>query len=70
MNLKVWKVIKNLVVSLAIIGFAIFSVSEGADPLQVFTLASIVLALVNGMELSEFYAAWAEVQSATEDDAE
>jgi|GEM_PF-2244793 len=62
MNLKAWKVLKNLVVSLAIVGFGIFSVVEGADPLRVFSLGIVVLGLVNGMELSEFYAAWAQVQ--------
>jgi len=69
MNLKTWKVLKNIVVSLAIVGFAVFSVTEGADPLRVFSLGIIVLGLVNGMELSEFYAAWAEVQSAKESDS-
>ena len=69
MNLKTWKVIKNLVVSIAIVGFAIFAIGEGADPLQVFSLAIVVIGLVNGMELSEFYAAWAEVQTGGQDDS-
>jgi len=69
MNLKTWKVLKNLVVSIGIIGFAIFAIGEGADALQVFSLAIIVLGLVNGMELSEFYAAWAEVQASDADDS-
>ena len=69
MNLRTWKVIKNLIVSIAIVGFAIFAIGEGADPLQVFSLAIIVLGLVNGMEVSEFYAAWAEVQTDSQDDS-
>lgn len=70
MNLKAWKVLENLVVSLAIVSFGIFSVVEGADPLQVFSLGIIVLGLVNGMELSEFYAAWAEVQQSSDREPE
>ena len=63
MSLKTWKVAKNFIVSISIIGFAVFAIGEGADVLQVFSLTTIVLGLVNGMELSEFYAAWAEVQA-------
>ena len=70
MNLKTWKVLKNLVISISIIGFGIFAIGEGADALQVFTLAIIVLGLVNGMELSEFYAAWAEVEAGDSDDTD
>lgn len=70
MNLKAWKVLENLVVSLAIVSFGIFSVVEGADPLQVFSLGIIVLGLVNGMEISEFYAAWAEVKQSSDREPE
>lgn len=63
MNLKTWKVLKNLVISIAIVGFGVFAIGEGANPMHVFSLGIIVLGLVNGMELGEFYAAWAEVQS-------
>jgi len=69
MNLKTWKVLKNLVISIAIVGFGVFAIGEGADPMHVFSLGIIVLGLVNGMELSEFYAAWAEVQSGSQNDS-
>lgn len=68
MNLKTWKVLKNLIISISIVGFGIFAIGEGADPMHVFSLGIIVLGLVNGMELSEFYAAWAEVQSGGQND--
>jgi hypothetical protein len=66
MNLKTWKVLKNLIISLAIVGFGVFTIGEGANPMHVFSLGIIILGLVNGMELSEFYAAWAEVQAERE----
>ena len=69
MNLKTWKVLKNLVISIAIVGFGVFAIGEGADPMHVFSLGIIVLGLVNGMELSEFYAAWAEVQAGDSGDS-
>ena len=65
MNLKTWKVLKNLVISVAIVGFGVFAIDEGANPTHVFSLGIIVLGLVNGMELGEFYAAWADVQSSS-----
>lgn len=69
MNLKAWKVLKNLVISVAIVGFGVFAIGEGANPMHVFSLGIIVLGLVNGMELGEFYAAWAEVQSGGQNDS-
>ena len=69
MNLKTWKVLKNLVISVAIVGFGVFTIGEGANPTHVFSLGIIVLGLVNGMELGEFYAAWADVQSTNENNS-
>jgi len=69
MNLKTWKVLKNLVISVAIVGFGVFAIGEGANPMHVFSLGIIVLGLVNGMELGEFYAAWADVQSTNENNS-
>jgi len=69
MNLKTWKVLKNLVISVAIVGFGVFAIDEGANPMHVFSLGIIVLGLVNGMELGEFYAAWADVQSTNENNS-
>ena len=70
MSLKTWKVAKNFIVSMSIIGLAVFAIGEGADVLQVFSLTTIVLGLVNGMELSEFYAAWAEAQAGDSGDSD
>jgi len=69
MNLKTWKVLKNLVISVAIVGFGVIAIDEGANPMHVFSLGIIVLGLVNGMELGEFYAAWADVQSTNENNS-
>lgn len=69
MNLKTWKVLKNLVISIAIVGFGVFAIGEGANPMHVFSLGIIVLGLVNGMELGEFYAAWADIQTNSQDDS-
>jgi hypothetical protein len=62
MNLKAWKALKNTLVSLAIVGFAVFAISEGANPLQVAIITVIVVGLINGMEVGEFWAAYGEVQ--------
>jgi len=70
MNLRTWKVLKNLVISIAIVSFGVFAIGEGADPMHVFSLAIIVLGLVNGMELGEFYAAWADVQAGSENESD
>jgi len=69
MNLKTWKVLKNLIISVAIVGFGVFAIGEGANPMHVFSLGIIVLGLLNGMELGEFYAAWADVQSTNENNS-
>lgn len=63
MNLKVYKLLKNILVSIGIIAFAFYAVGEGADPQPVFSGVVIVLALVNGVELPELYAAYAQVSS-------
>jgi len=69
MNLKTWKALKNFTISMSIIGFAVFAIGKGADALQVFSLTIIVLGLVNGMEISELYAAWAEVEAGDSGDS-
>lgn len=62
MNLKIWKVFKNLVATLGILGLAGFAIAEGAsDPTQIVVIALVVIGLINGMELSEFWAAYGEV---------
>ena len=62
MDLKTYKAVKNGLLSLFLLVFAGFLVLEGADPTLVFTGTVAFLALLNGVELGEFYSAWEEVR--------
>lgn len=60
MNLKRWKIIKSTLLSMAVLGFAAYSIFEGADPTTVAVPALIISALIAGVEWSELLAVWAE----------
>ena len=64
MDLKTYKLVKNGVLSIAIIGFGVFLVLEGANPDAVFAGTVLLLCMLNGIELAEFLDAWAEVRTA------
>jgi hypothetical protein len=62
MNLKRWKLLKSVVLSLAVLVFAVFAILQGADPTAVAIPAIITATLVAGVEYSELVAVWAETQ--------
>ena len=76
MDLKTVKTVKNGLLSFLFLGFAVVLVLQGADPTLTFSGTLVLLALLNGIEMGELYAAWGEVrriqeqasQDATEDD--
>ena len=61
MNLKRWKIIKSVLLSLAVLGFATYAIMQGADPTTIGLPAVIMAGLIAGVELSEYVAAFAEV---------
>lgn len=63
MNLKTWKLIKALLVSLGVFGVSVFSILQGADPTVTAVVAIATVALLNGIEAAELAAAMAEVQA-------
>jgi len=60
MDLARWKAIKTTLVSLAIIGLAVFAMLQGADPTLTVAIVVPVVGLVAGIEFSELVAAMAE----------
>jgi 4-amino-4-deoxy-L-arabinose transferase-like glycosyltransferase len=62
MNLRRWKLFKSILLSLAVLVFAVFAILQGADPTAVALPAIIVAALVAGVEWSELVAVWAETK--------
>ena len=68
MTLKKWKFLKQVVVSVAILGMGFVAIREGADPLIIGFTAIIAAGAVAGMEMSEFWAAYSDVRTAQQDD--
>jgi hypothetical protein len=64
MTLKKWKFLKQVVVSIAIIGMGVVAIYEGADPLIIGFSAIVAAGAVAGMEMSEFWAAYSDVRTA------
>lgn len=63
MDLKTYKAVKNGLLSFAVLVFAgILVVEANADPTVVFSGTVVFLALLNGIELGEFFSAWEEVR--------
>lgn len=63
MDLKTYKALKIGVLSVSVIGYAVFSVQQGADPNVVFTGTVLLLAILNGVEVTELASAWIEVRT-------
>lgn len=68
MDVKKWKAAKAGLVSLFVVVIAGYAIASGADPTTTGRLALLTLALVNGLELGELLAVWAEARAA--DDGE
>ena len=60
MNLKRWKIIKSVILSLAVLSFGGFAILEGADPTTIGIPALFLAALIAGVEWSEAIAILAE----------
>jgi hypothetical protein len=66
MYLRAVKTIKNGLLSLLFLGFALILVDQGAGPTLTYSETIALLAVLNGIELGELYAAWSEVQGTDE----
>lgn len=65
MSLKSYKILKSLVVSLAVLAFAAAMIlAGGADPTLTAVAALALVAVLNGIELSEYLDAVASIQEA------
>lgn len=62
MNLKKWKAIKVSLLSLILVAYGVYSIQQGADPGPALWVVVTVIALLNGIELSELVAVWAELK--------
>lgn len=62
MDLKSYKILKNGALSLALLAFGVYLIGEGVEPTLVASTILPIIALLNGLELSELYAAWAEIK--------
>jgi len=62
MTLTQFKVVKNLLLSGVILAFSWLLVTEGAEPTLVGVAALSLVAVLNGVDLAEWYAVWGEVQ--------
>lgn len=67
MDLKTFKIVKNSLLSLLFLAFAIYLVTRGADPTWTFTGTFVLLLLLNGVEAGELYAAVDEVRRIQQD---
>jgi hypothetical protein len=63
MNIKRWKILKSIVLSIAVLLFAGYAIQNGADATTVAVPAIITAGLIAGIELSEYLAVWAEAHS-------
>jgi len=61
-NLTKWKLIRAVIVTVAVMGFSVFAISEGAEPTTTALLALLLVGLLNGIDLAELVSVWAEIQ--------
>jgi len=66
-TLRRYKLAKILVATLIVGGLTAYGISEGADPTVAVSLAIPSIALLNGIELAELAAAYAEARKLTSD---
>lgn len=62
-DFKLYKVVYNLIVTAAILGMAMFAVSEGAEATTIGTIAIAGILVTNGVSLAE----WLAVKQALEE---
>lgn len=68
MNIKRWKILKSLILSLSVLIFAGYAIMNGADPTTIALPALIMAGLIAGVEWSEFIAVWVETRSNMKDE--
>ena len=69
--LRALKVIRSIIVNLAIIGISAYALYRGGDPTFVSSVALVTLGLYNGVEVADYAAlatAFAEVKSESDTD--
>lgn len=64
MNLKKYKIIKNGILSIMLVGFGTIAISQGADPTVVSGSIIALVAVLNGIEFSELFAVYSEMKQA------
>lgn len=67
MSLKKYKLVKSTIISILIVGFGVWAIGQGADVSMTSYFVLAGLLLINGIEFSEFFAVWAEIQAAADD---
>jgi len=70
MDLKRWKLLKGLLTTLGILAFAGYAIESGAEPTTVATLSLLLAGLINGVDLVELAAVWADVREEHKDPRE
>lgn len=70
MDLRAYKALKVGFISVSIILLAFYAIANGASPGPTFWVTAASLVVLNGIELSEFAATYAELQTPDGDDPE
>jgi hypothetical protein len=66
LSLKTWKVLKALLISVAVLSFAGLTILEGAEPTTVGVIALLLVAMINGIDVVEVVAVLADVRQETQ----
>ncbi|MEE6210835.1 hypothetical protein U3A55_11820 [Salarchaeum sp. III] len=69
MNLRTYKALKVGFISVSIIILAFYAIANGASPGPTFWVAVAGLAVLNGIEVSELLATYAELQNPSQNDS-
>lgn len=69
MGLQHLKALKIGLISFGLLGFGAFAIQNGASPGPVFWVLAAAIVVLNGIEISEFFAVWAELQEIDRQDA-